>query len=259
MRGGSNRSVWFRLAVKALVLVLVGIAVGLFADALGEQDGPLQLATQRGWRTVVFWAAVLSVVYDFVAEARLQTKESSAKDKLVAKVVGEFEATFSPMLATIVRVQSAALAFPKAQIPLNVHLYIAGDHDGRVVLWKRRDLGTNFEPFPGGQTLDYADPDSDDLAICDAYKSNSVVFVNVKSDHTYNKRIDNRVDRGIGWVMGIPIHHVNHAPLGVICAFGTEPPFKNEAARRLFEQNMVDLAAFIAAGLALPDKFRALG
>src|SRR5206468_2451018 len=100
--------------------------------------------------------------------------------------------------------------------------------DGATVLVKDRDSTYELEPMSRNHSLDYIDPADDRLVVSESFLNDNLVYrvLNDQDTKGYNRRIKDKVDPAIGWVLSCPLHVEFEKPRGIICCYGSKVFFK---------------------------------
>ncbi|MFG1994442.1 hypothetical protein ACGFJ7_31160 [Actinoplanes sp. NPDC048988] len=237
-RSWLNPPVSTKLTAKVLLTILVGFMVNLISTAVSDGITLAKLPEQLGWWMILFPLALILVLYDVAVDVSGERSHLIAEARMQERSRIEVQSACEEMLQISTQVLVKSALFPRRSGPLNIHVFLRDQLEGRTILRKDREILCNVEEMPENYTLDYVFPDVDELVICEAYNQDALKYEVLPEDHLnrYNERISRKVDPKIGWVLALPIHSDHGKPLGVVCAFGTRRFFPNENSRRVFQE-----------------------
>lgn len=133
-------------------------------------------------------------------------------------------------------------------IRINGRYFEFGKEGARDVLRRMDDLHVEKTLMPGEQGLKFAYIDTDNLAICECYRTNAIVFQHLNGAEDYDPRIGSQIDSGQRWALCAPVQ-ADDAVVGVVCFFSREELKELEGSEGL-KQNVHTVATACARAIA---------
>lgn len=169
-----------------------------------------------GTAVIFLICMVLSLTFEsYAVIKKVNAEENDVPDCSVEKIIND-----------IFRISALSIRFPEG-IPLfNIHYYSYCKIGTEEYLHKERAYGYEAENLSVDYLLEQCRLDASNIVMCEAYKSNCIIFKNLPNGHvmTYDSDIRNFIDEGIKWVSACPVWRDDNTveKIGVVVMFGFE-------------------------------------
>jgi len=251
-----NASFWDRITPAARITntVLLAFLINLVSAEVSAHTKWTDIPAHLGWWMLLIPISFVLLVLDYRSTERIELRVRHEQRQVLLR----FQELQAKTLKRLFELLAEAALYPKTEGSLNIHVFMSRrDDKGRFALVKDRRFFYEREHMPSNYSLDTVYPDEDKLIICEAFNQNTIMYREVSSAmvHSYNQRIKNKVDPAIHWVLACPLHVADGPPMGILCAFGARPFFKNDEALRYFEHLMIQASEIVVWMMAFDRQF----
>ncbi|GAA5084764.1 hypothetical protein HNP84_010149 [Thermocatellispora tengchongensis] len=251
-RHGRRDSVALHILIKLSVPATLGFFANLVANTVSDGQKLASVPGRLGWWNLLLPLGVGLLIFDLMNDILTQRAAAAAERNAHLESLKRLKENNRQIISSLLQM----IGRSPRRGNVNVHLFYADVLDGRRVLRKDRQVYYECEDLPHNYSLDVADPDTDELVICESFRSDEIVYEELPATHPerYNARIKNKVDPQITWVLAIPMHRENDAPVGVLCAFGNKRVLADAAVRRSFQSLAVGVTDVIVRLKAIEEE-----
>ncbi|WP_157383181.1 hypothetical protein [Nonomuraea coxensis] len=246
---GGRISVTLRILLKISVPTTLGFFANLVANTVSDGQRLASVPGRLGWWNLLLPIGVALLIFDLMNDMLTRRAAATAERNAHLESLQRLRENNRQIISSLLQMVGRS---PRRG-NVNIHLFYAGSLDGRTVLRKDRLVYYECEDLPQNFSLDVAYPDTDELVICDSYRSDEILYEELPVTHPerYNARIRNKVDPQITWVLALPMHREDAAPAGVLCAFGNKRVLTDATTRRTFQSLAVGVTDVIVRLKAL--------
>jgi hypothetical protein len=227
---------WRRVTpiARTLNTVLMAFLINLVSAELSAGKRWGEIPGRLGWWTLLIPVCIALLVVDHLVGEKIEAESRKELQRLHAL----FQDLQVKTVKRVFELLARSVMYPDTEGPLNIHFFrTRTGQDGRFALVKDRRFYFEGDYLPSNYSMDVAYPDEDKLVICEAFNQDTIIYRDMDEAVTpkYNRRIQNRVDPQIRWVLACPLHVSESHPLGILCVFGSRSFFATQDAIHYFE------------------------
>ncbi|MEO3884257.1 hypothetical protein [Nonomuraea sp. B5E05] len=249
---GRKNSVTLRILIKLAVPATLGFFANLAANAVSDGHKLESVPSRLGWWNLLLPLGVALLVFDLMNDILTRRAAATAERNAHLESLKRLKENNRQIISSLLQL----IGRSPRRGNVNIHLFYADVIDDRTVLRKDRLVYYECEDLPHNFSLDIAYPETDELVICDSFRSDEIIYEELPATHPerYNARIKNKVDPQITWVLALPMHRENDSPAGVLCAFGNKRVLTEATVRRSFQSLAVGVTDVIVRLKALESE-----